>query len=128
MAETGYSEEEVNDTFEASRYGSLLSLEAASEPNGNGDSSTLLDHLGSNDPQFDQMADKIDLTNTINGLSEREKTIIMLKFYSELSQAEIAKRLGISQMHVSRLQRNALGRLKTSLGGRPDRPTGPGDH
>ena len=39
------------------------------------------------------------------------------KFYAELSQSEIAARLGISQMHVSRLQRSALGKLKQSLVG-----------
>ena len=38
-----------------------------------------------------------------------------MKFYSGLSQTEIAKRLGISQMHVSRLQRNALSKLKEGL-------------
>ena len=112
---TEYSEEEVYDTFDVGQYGRLLSLEAEYEQNGNGDSPTVLDYLGANDSKLDEMADQIYLKNTIGGLSGREKTIILLKFYSGLSQSKIAGRLGISQMHVSRLQRNALGKLKASL-------------
>ena len=61
------------------------------------------------------MTDRIDLLKTLRCLDEREKTIIGLKFYSGMSQAEIAGRLGISQMHVSRLQRHALGKLKVRM-------------
>ena len=46
----------------------------------------------------------------------RERVIITLRYYRDLSQTEIARRLGISQMHVSRLQHRALGRLKEILG------------
>ena len=71
--------------------------------------------LGSEDPEFDRSSNKIDLTNTLDCLNQREKTIIQWKFYLGLSQSEIAKRLGISQMHVSRLQRDALGKLRQDL-------------
>ena len=57
----------------------------------------------------------MDLGQTFCSLTKREKAIIYMKFYSGLSQTEIAKRLGISQMHVSRLQRHALGLLKEAL-------------
>ena len=114
--ETGLSEEAVYDTFEVSKYGRLLSLEAEYEHNGAGDGPTVLDYLGAYDPELDELAEKIDLMNTFDCLTKRERSIIRLKFYSGLSQAEIAARLGISQMHVSRLQRNALGKLRLNLG------------
>ena len=78
--------------------------------------STFLDFLGTDDPELDGLADRIDLLNTLRYLSDRERTIIDLKFYGGLSQAEIAVRMGISQMHVSRLQRSALGKLRLNLG------------
>jgi RNA polymerase sigma-B factor len=113
--DSGYTEEEVYDTFEMRRYGSPVSLEREYEQSGNGDSSSVLDCLGSEDPEFEALAEKIDLKKQIGILPDRERTIVILKFYSGLSQTEIAGRLGISQMHVSRLQGAALGKLKTSL-------------
>ena len=113
---TGLSQEEVYDTFEVGRYGRLLSLEAQYEQNGVSDVSSILDYLEGDDSEIEELPEKIDLLKTLGHLKERERTIIRLKFYSDLSQAEIATRLGISQMHVSRLQRSALEQLKLSLG------------
>ena len=114
--DTGFTEDEVYDTFEVGKHGKPLSLDAEYEENGSGDVSTVLDYLGTDDPQFDNLAERMDLMDTLGSLTERENNIIRLKFYSGLSQSEIAARLGISQMHVSRLQRNALGKLRVSLG------------
>jgi RNA polymerase sigma-B factor len=55
------------------------------------------------------------LKQAISCLNARQQQIIHLRFYEELSQAEVARRLGISQMHVSRLERQALGDLKQIL-------------
>ena len=63
--ETGVSQEEVYDSFEVRQYGSLLSLDAELQQNGQGDASTVLDHLGANDPRFDEAADRIDLSKTM---------------------------------------------------------------
>ncbi len=116
-AATEISEEEVYDTFEVVKYGNLLSLEAEYEQNGSGDASRFLDYLGADDPRLERVADKIDLSTTLDCLTDRERTIIRLKFYAGLSQTKIAARLGISQMHVSRLQRNALAKLEVILAG-----------
>jgi RNA polymerase sigma-B factor len=51
----------------------------------------------------------------MEGLPERERTILDLRFREELSQAEIAARVGISQMHVSRLLRRTLATMKEML-------------
>ena len=74
-----------------------------------------MDYIGAKDPQFEKLEDRIDLGQTFGSLTRREKAIIYMKFYVGLSQTEIAGRLGISQMHVSRLQRHALRLLKDAL-------------
>ncbi len=60
--------------------------------------------------------DAVELTRGLEVLPSREREIVRLRFYEDLTQAEIADLLGISQMHVSRLLAKALGRLKTVLG------------
>jgi RNA polymerase sigma-B factor len=55
------------------------------------------------------------LERAMQHLTPRERAIMAMRFYDEMSQSEIAKRLGISQMHVSRLQRAALEQLRQYL-------------
>ena len=112
---TGLSQEEVFDTFEVTKYSRPLSLDIEYDSNGSGETSCLLDWVGSEDPRFERLSDRIDLANGLRFLGTREKTILYLKFYVGLSQTDIAKRLDISQMHVSRLQRNSLSKLKQSM-------------
>ena len=115
--ETGLSQEDVYDTFEIINYGRPLSLDAQYNGNSSGETSTLLDYIGNDDPQLDRLSDRMDLASTIGCLDRRERTIILLKFYAGLSQTEIAGRIGISQMHVSGLQRFALAKLRQRLTG-----------
>ncbi len=112
---TGLLQEEVYDTFEVDKRGKPLSLDAEYDSGGNGESSSLMDYLASEDTEFEKLADRGTLSDAVRRLAKREKTIIHLKFYKGLSQTKIAERLGISQMHVSRLQRNALEKLKQIL-------------
>ena len=112
---TGFSVEEVYETFELERCGKPLSLDAQYEGNDSEDVSTILDYLGDRDPDMEALADKLDLEAALGGLDSREHAIIYWKFYSGLTQSAISQRLGISQMHVSRLQRNALTKLKLTL-------------
>lgn len=112
---TGLSEQEVYDTFEVANFSHPLSLEAEYPGDGGRDASRLLDYVGAEDPRFEALSDKLDLADTMRSLDRREMTIIYLKFYAGLSQSQIAKRMGISQMHVSRLQRHALGKLRAEL-------------
>ncbi len=112
---TGFSEEVVYDTFEVVKLGKPLSLDAEYDGNGTGESSSLRDYLASEDAEFEKLTDKMALADAVRRLDKREKNIIQLKLYKRLSQTEIAKNLRISQMHVSRLQRNALVKLKQIL-------------
>jgi len=112
---TGLSEEEVYDTFEVEKHGKPLSLEAEYDGDGTGGSSSFMDYLVSEDGEFEKLIERISLADVLRRLGERGRTIIHLKFYEGLSQTEIARRLGISQMHVSRLERKALIELKQIL-------------
>ena len=113
--DTGFSIEEVAKTFEVERFGKPLSLDAQYESDDSEDVSSILDYMGVPDADLEGLADRVDLELALDGVDSREQAIIYLKFYSGLSQSAIAKRLGISQMHVSRLQRTALNKLKSSL-------------
>ena len=113
--DTGFSIEEEAETFEVERFGKPLSLDAQYESDDSEDVSSILDYMGVPDADLEGLADRVDLELALDGVDSREQAIIYLKFYSGLSQSAIAKRLGISQMHVSRLQRTALNKLKSSL-------------
>ena len=113
--DTGFSVEEVSESFELERCGKPLSLDAQYEGDDGDDVSTILDYLGDKDPDLEGLVDKLDLETALGGLDSREHSIIYWKFYSGLTQTAISQRLGISQMHVSRLQRNALSKLKLTL-------------
>jgi len=113
----GFSAEEVYQAFEVERYGRPLSLDAAYNREDSQNPVRILDYLGSEDPDLVGLADKLDLKVAMDCVGPREQTILYLKFHSGLSQTAIAHRLGISQMHVSRLQRNALSKLRLSLFG-----------
>ena len=111
----GISEEEVFQTFEVERFGRPLSLDVEHIRDDGQEGTTILDHLGEEDPDLEFLAQRMDLRVALGDVEPREQKILYLKFYSGLSQSAIAQRLGISQMHVSRLQRSALAKLKHSL-------------
>ena len=79
------------------------------------DSSELADVLGAEDPDVEHTVDMEAVTAHWKELPPREQRILLLRFYGNLTQAEIGERLGISQMHVSRLLARALGHLKSRL-------------
>ena len=114
---TGFSEDEVYQTFEVEFYGKPVSLDTEYD-SGEGDAtSTLLDYLGSVDPELEALPNRLDLARALGYLDEREKAIICMYYYKGLSQIEIGKKLALSQMHVSRLQRGALSKLQQELAG-----------
>ena len=72
---------------------------------------TLLDTLSSRDVDFQRAFDRVALDSLLDTLDERDGTIVRLYYREELTQSEIGDRLGLSQMHVSRLLRQATARL-----------------
>ena len=73
---------------------------------------TLLECVGSEDAEYDLSLDRLTLAKALETLPARERTILTLRFHKELSQRQIAERIKISQMHVSRLERGALQKLR----------------
>ncbi len=71
--------------------------------------------MGANDTGLALLEDRANLERAFEILSGRERVIIYLRFYESVSQTEIAKRLNVSQMHVSRLQAKALEKLRAVL-------------
>lgn len=110
--ETGVPFEEVVEAFELGRAYSLASLDAEVAEGDDEHASTLLDYLGGEDPELRQLEDRHTIQGALAALPERHREILRLRYYDGLSQAEIARRLGISQMHVSRIQRDALVKLR----------------
>ena len=68
--------------------------------------------LGEDDPRFEQIDASLTIASAVSQLSEREQRVLELRFYGELTQSEIAKRIGVSQMQVCRILRGALERLR----------------
>jgi RNA polymerase sigma-B factor len=87
-----------------------LDMPAASE---DGDGSVLSDLLGVEDREFQNVVDRETLRPLLAALSAREKQILLMRFFQSMTQAEIGKELGVSQMQVSRLLADILGRLRT---------------
>jgi RNA polymerase sigma-B factor len=91
---------------------------------------TLADLLGGEDPHFEHVLGMRAVVTHWGELPPREQKILILRFYRDMTQAQIGQQLGISQMHVSRLTAHALGHLRTRLLGQQDHPAGaarPGD-
>jgi RNA polymerase sigma-B factor len=111
----GTSEEDILEAQELGQAYNLLSLDT--ELNGEGDkkSQTLADYVGQNDAGLELLEDRANLERAFQVLTGRERVILYLRFYESVSQTEIAKRLNVSQMHVSRLQQKALEKLKNFL-------------
>jgi RNA polymerase sigma-B factor len=106
------SEDDVNENLKFALAADPHSLEATLRPGANDGDSTALEFLGSEDREYEDSLDRITLEAALDGLPLREKTIIALKFYRGMTQRKIAERIGLSQMHVSRLERRALSRLR----------------
>jgi len=109
------TEEEILEAQELGQAYNLLSLD--SEVSGEGDkkSQTLADTVGITDAGLEMLEDRANLEAAFHVLTGRERVIIYLRFYESVSQTEIAKRLNVSQMHVSRLQAKALEKLRAVL-------------
>ena len=107
-----------SDEAEASPTQSARNARSLDENLDNEDSdgtATLSEYVGSVDTEFDLSLDRLTLATALDTLPAREKNILQLRFYRQLSQRQIAERINISQMHVSRLERGALQKLRAVL-------------
>ena len=74
----------------------------------------------SRDETFEQVLTTTEVRSALSHLPERDRRIVFLRFFEERTQSEIAEAVGVSQVHVSRLLRDAVTRLRTSMPGEPD--------
>jgi RNA polymerase sigma-B factor len=109
--EVGVSEEEVLEALEAGQAYRSTSLDA---PAGNEEGETLATRLGEEDSSLENAERRATLSPLLAQLPERERLILHLRFFEGLTQSEIATRLGISQMHVSRLLARSVARLRSA--------------
>ncbi|MGW2787252.1 SigB/SigF/SigG family RNA polymerase sigma factor [Streptomyces populi] len=96
-AHTGLTEEEVATGLEALESYSTVSLDFGE------DGATLADTLGVDEHSYEVVVDREAVKKGLLRLPERERTILYLRFFEDMTQARIADRMGLSQMHVSRL-------------------------
>ncbi len=116
---TGIAFEDVLEAMEVGRAYSLASLDAEMQDGDDDHGTSLSESVGAEDPVLESLEDRATLDAALARLPDRAREVIRLRFYEDLSQAEIARRLGISQMHVSRVLRDALARLRVMIAGRP---------
>ena len=83
--------------------------------NKDGKKVTILEKLSTGRNEEEQITNKIVLKQLINELKDRDKELILLRFYKEKTQTEVAKILGISQVQVSRLEKKILEDMKHKL-------------
>jgi RNA polymerase sigma-B factor len=107
---TGIPTEDVVYALEAARSYTPAALDAPVAGDV-ADARALGDTLGCTDPHFEFVDVGEAIAPAFQALPERERRIVQLRFFEDLTQAEIAERIGISQMHVSRLLRRALDKL-----------------
>ncbi|MBN2623753.1 MAG: SigB/SigF/SigG family RNA polymerase sigma factor [Acidimicrobiales bacterium] len=113
-AELGIAADEVLDALEAGAAYRATSLDAR-RPGEDDDISALADRLAGTDVPSRPVELRMLVAQLLDTLPEREATILRLRFYEDMTQTEIAHRLGISQMHVSRLMRRCLDDLRAIL-------------
>ncbi len=107
-AKVGAAEEEIVRAAEA---GNMVSLDKPAED----EEMSLYDVLPTEDDAFEQIERKDAVSSALRSLDKTERALVGFRFGEELSQTETAKRMGVSQMYVSRMERKVLSKLKENL-------------
>jgi RNA polymerase sigma-B factor len=108
----GLTTEHVLEAMEAASAYDAVSLESYRFGD-EGDGETYAESIGVDDDRFELVEYSATIAPTLQALPPRDRIVLHLRFVEDLTQAEIAERVGVSQMHVSRLIRRALERLRT---------------
>jgi RNA polymerase sigma-B factor len=109
-AQVGCTLEELLDASEAAQARTSDSFDRPMTTQ-EGDAATLGERLGDDDPGFEAAEASATLDRLFGTLSERDQLVLRLRFRDDLTQTEIGRHIGCSQMHVSRLLRAALAQL-----------------
>lgn len=106
------SDEDVLEAMEMGQSYNALSVDHSIEADKDGSTVTLLDIMGQHDDNYELTEKRMILERILPILTDREREIIQCTFIDGLSQKETGERIGLSQMHVSRLQRTAIKKLQ----------------
>jgi RNA polymerase sigma-B factor len=109
----GCTVEEIIEGIESSNAYSTLSLDATDD--GDDSTATMLDAIGMDDEGLEHVEIRESIKPLLDRLEAREKKILLLRFFKNMTQSQIAEEIGVSQMHVSRLLNRTLEQLRTSL-------------
>ena len=109
----GCSVEEIIEGLESSNAYSTLSLDASDDTDAGG--APMLDAIGVDDVNLEHVEIRESIKPLLDKLDPREKRILLLRFFKNMTQSQIAEEIGVSQMHVSRLLTKTLKQLRVSL-------------
>jgi RNA polymerase sigma-B factor len=111
----GVEEEQVLEALETGQAYTTVSLSAPSGSGDDGDDLDPLESLGELEHEYEVSEDRAVLAPGLRALDERERRILHLRFFEGLTQSQIAQQIGISQMHVSRLIRRSLEKIRDEI-------------
>jgi RNA polymerase sigma-B factor len=111
-AELEMDRDEVVEGLIAGSSYNTMSIDGGS---GTEEAPAIADTLGDVDTNLDRIENREALRPLLEALPERERTVLILRFFESMTQTQIAERVGISQMHVSRLLAKSLARLRDQL-------------
>lgn len=107
---------EVVEGLVAGSSYNTLSIDSGGSGGGDDDDTrAIADTLGDVDTALERIENREALRSLLEELPERERTVLVLRFFESMTQTQIAERVGISQMHVSRLLAKSLARLREQL-------------
>jgi RNA polymerase sigma-B factor len=109
----GCTVEEIIEGIESSNAYSTLSLDASDDSDDG--AASMLDAIGVDDEGLEHVEIRESIKPLLDRLAPREKKILLLRFFKNMTQSQIAEEIGVSQMHVSRLLNRTLEQLRTSL-------------
>ncbi len=118
---SGQEEELVVEALESGRAYSSVSLSTGGGQDEDGELD-LLESLGAEEPEYELSEDRAVLAPGFRVLDDRERMILHLRFFKGLTQSQIAQQVGISQMHVSRLIRRALEKIREEIASEESEP------
>jgi RNA polymerase sigma-B factor len=106
---------EVIEGLVAGSSYNTLSIDSGGSGSGDEEARAIADTLGDFDAGLERIENREALRPLLDALPERERMVLMLRFFDSMTQTQIAERVGISQMHVSRLLAKSLARLRDEL-------------
>jgi RNA polymerase sigma-B factor len=109
------TEEHVLEAMESGKNYSAISYDREVNTDKEGNTVRLLEVIGSDDIEINKIENKLSLQQIMKKLSDREKKVIYYLYFKNKTQSEVADLLGCSQMHISRIKRKAVEKLKRYL-------------